>query len=102
MLPDYRVVQRDVLLEVARAITEELDLSRVLRRILNTAVSLVEGHAGLIALREDDGQWHARVFSGIPEAHARHFNSILADIPDYAIAPGASGGDAQRFAIPEV
>ncbi|MGQ0603788.1 MAG: hypothetical protein ACT4QE_19070 [Anaerolineales bacterium] len=45
MLPDYHVLQRDVLLEVARAITEELDLNRVLRRILNTAVSLVEGYA---------------------------------------------------------
>jgi PAS domain S-box-containing protein len=94
MLPDYRVVQRDMLLEVARAITEELDLNRVLRRILNTAVSLVEGHAGLIALREDDGHWHARVFSGIPETYARHFTPLLADIPDY--------GDPQRFALPEV
>jgi len=30
MLPDFRIRQRDVLLEIIRTITQELDLDRVL------------------------------------------------------------------------
>ena len=33
-LPDFRVRQRDYLLEIARAITQELDLDKLLKRIL--------------------------------------------------------------------
>ena len=32
MLPDFRVRQRDYLLEISRALTEELDLATVLER----------------------------------------------------------------------
>ena len=34
MLPDFRVRQRDYLLEISRALTEALDLATVLTRIL--------------------------------------------------------------------
>jgi hypothetical protein len=52
MLPDFRVRQRDYLLEINRAITEELDLQRVLDRIVR--VSLGFGTNG------DQGFWHVR------------------------------------------
>ena len=37
MLPDFRVRQRDYLLEIARAITQELDLEKLLARMKDPA-----------------------------------------------------------------
>lgn len=100
MLPDFRVRQRDYLLEIARAITEELDFATVLKRILQAAVELLAGQAGLIALREDDGRWHVRAYTGIPDAYIAYFDPLLADISEPAGARGPI--DPQRFEIPEV
>jgi PAS domain S-box-containing protein len=94
MLPDFRVRQRDYLLEISRALTEELDLSTVLRRILQAAAELLAGQAGLIALREEEGRWQLRAHYGIPEPFVRYFDPLLADIPEH--------GDPRRFALPEV
>lgn len=54
MLTDYRVRQREYLLQISRALTAQLDLSAVLRMILNAAVELAAGQAGLIVVRGDD------------------------------------------------
>ncbi|MGH2524325.1 MAG: histidine kinase dimerization/phospho-acceptor domain-containing protein, partial [Anaerolineales bacterium] len=94
MLPDFRVRQRDYLLEISRALTEELDLSTVLRRILQSAAELLAGQAGLIALREEEGRWRLTAYYGIPEPFLAYFNPLLADIPEH--------GDPRRFALPEV
>lgn len=56
MLTDYRVRQREYLLQISRALTAQLDLSSVLRLILEAAGELLSGHAGLIVLRADDGE----------------------------------------------
>lgn len=93
MLPDFRVRQRDYLLEISRTITEQLELPTVLKRILQAAVELTAGQAGLIALREG-GRWRLRAYVGIPEQFASAFDPLLADIPDHA--------DPERFEIPEV
>ena len=53
MLPDFRVRQRDYLLEISRALTQELDLEKLLARILRIAIEMLAGQAGLIALKED-------------------------------------------------
>lgn len=53
LLPDYRVRQRDLLLEISRAMTAQLDLSEVLRLVLKASVLMLAGHVvGLIALRD--------------------------------------------------
>src|SRR3990172_12094110 len=73
MLPDYRVRQRDELLEINRLITEELDLGVVLARILRVATQLLSSHAGLVALHEDSsssepgtgGGWRIAASHGI-------------------------------------
>ena len=52
LLPDLRVRQRDYLLEIARALSEELDLDKLLSRILRIALEMLTGQAGLIALRQ--------------------------------------------------
>src|SRR5690606_9176986 len=54
LLPDYRVRQRDYLLNISRALTSQLDLGEVLRMILQAAASMLSGEVGLIALRVGD------------------------------------------------
>jgi PAS domain S-box-containing protein len=94
MLPDFRIRQRDYLLEIARTLTEALDLSTVLRRILQAAAELLAGQAGLVALRQEAGRWGLAAHYGIPDALVSAFAPLLADIPEH--------GDPQRFALPEV
>ncbi len=94
MLPDFRVRQRDYLLEISRALTEELDLERVLSRVLRVSAELLGSHAGLIALREADNGWRIAVSYGINHEVLKHFDSLLDDIPDH--------GDPARFALPEI
>jgi GAF domain-containing protein len=72
MLPDFRVRQRDYLLEITRAITQELDLDNLLARILNISAEMLAGQAGLIALREEQGGWTVAASHGIPPAFLRY------------------------------
>ena len=58
MLPDHRIRQRDYLLEIARSLTQELNLDILLQRILELAADMLAGTAGLIALREEGGGWN--------------------------------------------
>jgi PAS domain S-box-containing protein len=94
MLPDFRVRQRDYLLEINRAITEELDLERVLTRIVRVSAELLGGSAGLIALRRESGGWQISSTYGINPALNKYLDPLLADIPDHS--------DPARFEIPEV
>lgn len=94
MLPDFRVRQRDYLLEITRAITQELDLGEVLPRILRHAADLLAGQAGLVALRNDEGGWKLAASHGIPTAFHSYLGVLLAEVPDYE--------DAARFELPEV
>ena len=43
--PDFRVKQRDSLLEISRALTQELDIDSLLRRILTISVEILSGQA---------------------------------------------------------
>jgi PAS domain S-box-containing protein len=94
MLPDFRVRQRDELLEIARLITEELDLQKVLARILRVSTQLLASHAGLIALLEEAGGWRVAASHGIHPDFLRELDPLLADIPEE--------GDPARFALPEI
>ena len=70
MLPDFRVRQRDYLLEISRALTQELDLDKLLERILQISLEMLSGQAGLIALRNNEG-WQIQVSTGLPSAFLR-------------------------------
>jgi PAS domain S-box-containing protein len=101
VLPDYRVRQRDVLLEIARAITQELDLPRLLDRILRYAVEMLGGKAGLIALcdrpthaTEASGTWHIAASFGLKPAFLHVLEPLLADLP--------AEGDPQTTVLPEL
>lgn len=94
LLPDYRVRQRDYLLEIARALTEVLDLDEVLGRILRISVEMLAGQAGFIALRQDEG-WNISASQGIPPVFLHVIEKLLADI-------GADHNDPQRFELEEI
>jgi PAS domain S-box-containing protein len=78
MLPDFRVRQRDYLLELSRALTQELDLEKLLARILKISIEMLAGQAGLIALKEQDG-WHVATAHGIAPAFLSYLTPLLAE-----------------------
>ncbi len=78
MLPDFRVRQRDYLLEIARAVTQELDLEKLLARILRISIEMLAGQAGLIALKEQN-TWRVTAAHGIPPAFLRYLEPLLAE-----------------------
>lgn len=78
MLPDFRVRQRDYLLEIARLITQELDLEKLLARILRISIEMLAGQAGLIALKETEG-WRVAAAHGIAPAFLRYLEPLLAE-----------------------
>lgn len=93
MLTDYRVRQRDHLLEISRALTAQLDLDDLLEIVLEAAAEMLSGQASLIALRDpEDGTFNIAASYGLPRALVPYFEPLLSDIPDYA--------DRSRFAIP--
>ncbi len=94
MLPDFRVRQRDYLLEINRAITEELNLQRVLDRIVRVSAELLGASASLIALRDVQDGWGIASTHGIHQDFLQYLDPLLADIPDH--------GDPARFEVPEV
>lgn len=94
MLPDFRVRQRDYLLEITRAITQELNLDHLLARILDISAEMLAGQAGLILLRAEQGRWTVAVSHGIPSAFLRYLDPLLAAVPDHE--------DPARFELPEI
>lgn len=94
MLPDFRVRQRDYLLEITRAITQELELDKVLARILHISIEMLAGQAGLLALREMHGGWNVAASHGIPPAFLLHLDPLLAAVPEHE--------EPARFELPEI
>ncbi|MCC6615895.1 MAG: PAS domain S-box protein [Anaerolineae bacterium] len=115
MLQDFRVRQRDFILEITRAITAQLELSEVLRRVLNASVVMLGGQLGLIALRDPSETYRIRATLGIDSEHAGELgdqlNTLLADESlDYdsfteqltRMAIGLDRRMRQSFALPLV
>jgi PAS domain S-box-containing protein len=80
ILPDYRVRQRDYLLQIARALTSRLDVGEVLRLILGASLAMLSGEVGLIALREEDNRFRARASVGVPAEKLHVFKPLLENI----------------------
>ncbi|HEY9122525.1 MAG TPA: ATP-binding protein [Brevefilum sp.] len=94
MLPDIRVRQRDYLLEISRALTEELNLDKLLGRILKYSIEMLAGHAGFIALSNQSGQWSLAVANGLPDPVQRFLETWLDRIPRIT--------DPKNIQIPEI
>jgi len=82
LLPDLRVRQRDYLLEISRAMTQELDLEKLLKRILMISIEMLAGQAGLIALRSGLGDWQVPVSHGLPQVFLKYLTPYLDQISD--------------------
>jgi len=95
MLPDFRVRQRDYLLELAQALTQELDLDKLLNRILNISIEMLAGHAGLIALRSKKGDWVVAASYGLPAAFLQLLKPYLSEIPPNPDRP-------EDYELPEI
>lgn len=78
---DYQLRQRDYLLQISRAMTSELDLEEVLRLIVRSAVKMLDGQGGFIALRQPDGSYWVRVSYGLPLKLLHLFTPLLTEIP---------------------
>lgn len=94
MLPDFRVRQRDYLLEISRALTQELNLDKLLARILTISAEMLAGQAGLIALRRENAGWSVATTHGISPALARYLDPLLAEVPDHE--------EPAEFELPEI
>ncbi len=98
MLPDFRIQQRDALLEIIRTITQELDLDRVLEKILRNSVEILNGQAGIIALPEgglaDPSSWRIAASVGVAPAFLKSLEAILREIPQT--------DDPKRRLLPEI
>jgi len=94
MLPDHRIRQRDYLLDIARRLTQELNIDKLLQRILELAADMLAGKAGLIALRGDQGGWTIGASYGIPPTFLQYVEPLLAEVPDRE--------DEARQELPEV
>jgi PAS domain S-box-containing protein len=91
-MADYLIRQRDYLLDISRALTSQLSLNEVLRRILQSATEMLDGQAGLIALAEGE-TFGVRASYGIKPALLHFFAPLLTDIPR---------DDTTSFHIPEL
>jgi len=94
---DYQLRQREYLLEISRAMTSRLDLPSVLRLILENAVEMLQGQAGLIALRQENGSLRVQASYGLPRGLLHLFAPLLTDIPAHA-----EREDLIRWTIPNL
>ncbi len=92
MLPDFRLRQREYLLEISRAMSARLDLSALLELILQSVVELLAGQAGLITLRQDDGLFTPFAFIGLPPQTVPLFEPLWRDL----------GSEEGRGVIPDL
>ncbi|MEN8173047.1 MAG: ATP-binding protein [Chloroflexota bacterium] len=94
MLPDFRSRQRDYLLEIARAITQELELDKLLERILGVAVEMLAGQAGIVALHEESGGWKVAASHGLTPSFLEQIDPLLAQVSHH--------DDPARFGLREI
>jgi PAS domain S-box-containing protein len=94
MLPDSRIRLRDYLLEISRAITQELDLDTLLKRILQLSAEMLRGQAGLITLRDEEGGWMVVASHGLSAELLKVLDPLLAAVPDHE--------DPARFELPKI
>lgn len=84
MLPDFRLRQREYLLEISRAMSARLDLPSLLKLILQSAVEISAGQAGLITLRRSSGSFEPLASIGLPRETLPLFEPLWRDLESEA------------------
>jgi PAS domain S-box-containing protein len=91
----YELRQRDYLLTIARALTSRLDLDEVLRLVITYAVEMVDGHVGVIALRDAaPGSFRIAASYGLPQNLLPRLRPFLNSLP--------GGLNPENWRIPDV
>ena len=81
MRPDLRTQQRDFLLEITRAITAQLDLGEVLKRVLHASLVMLAGRVAIVALSDKhDGNFSVRAYAGISADDVPQLNLKLQEL----------------------
>jgi PAS domain S-box-containing protein len=80
-MESYLLRQRDYLLSISRAMTARLDLPSLLHLIIEKAVEMLSGEAGLIALLDRDDHFRLRASYGLPARTPQFLAPLLTDIP---------------------
>ena len=94
MRQDIDTQQRDLLLSITRAITAQLDLGEVLRRVLHASVAMLTGRVGIIALGDQDtDSFTIRAYAGIRAETLPALNEKLAEMLD----PAGGAGFSREF-----
>ncbi len=81
---DHRIRQRDYLLNIAQALVSRLNVRAALRMILQAAVDLLQGQAGLIALRDENDTFAFWASYGLPPALVDAFKILVENVPEAA------------------
>ncbi len=81
MLPDFQLLQRNYLLRISQAMSSQLDLRALLKIIMENAVELLAGQAGLIVLRQQNGNLTPAVSIGLPREVVPDFAPLWEDVP---------------------
>ena len=84
MFSDYRLRQRDYLLQIIHAMTAQLDLPSLLKLILQSAVEMLSGQVGLIVLRREDGSFYPRASYGLAIQAIHLLEPLWRDLPRHA------------------
>jgi len=82
MLPDYRLRQREYLLRISQAMSSKLDLRALLTLIIESAVDLLSGQAGLVVLRQEGGDLRPAASIGLPANTVSLFEALWQNIPE--------------------
>ncbi|MDM8531085.1 ATP-binding protein [Anaerolineales bacterium HSG25] len=90
MLPDFRLRQRDYLLNISRAMTARLDLSSLLELTLQSASDMLAGQAGLITLRRSDNSFAPYASIGLPIQALPLFKPLWEDLDSDSDQPDTS------------
>ncbi len=81
MLQDIRVRQRDLLLQLIRLMTQELDLDTLLSRMLRISIELLSGTSGFIALSSPTSGWTVKAGYGMTGAMIKYIETYLEHFP---------------------
>lgn len=76
-----QVLQREYLLHISREITAALDLPTLLQKVLQYAVELLSGQAGIIALRRPGGDFFVHTSVGLPHSTLPSLTPFLDQLP---------------------
>lgn len=72
-----RLRQHEILLHISNVMTAQLDVNVLLTLIINSAVDLLAGNAGVIALRDESGELHIHAASHVPQSQWSAFNPLV-------------------------